>query len=222
MNKNKGFTLIEILTVVVILGVLAIIIIPIIDRLMKESDETAYKTQVDAIKTAAESWSEHNSDHLPNTSGGTTTVELRTLKQDGFISMKIINPLTDTYFYDNTYVLITRYYENYIYEVHVAEAPDENDQVYSETYEQVPTISLHNVTQSTTIAVGSTYNVLSSDVTATPKGTKTITSIEIEIKKNGLTVSGITTTAAATYIVTYRAIDSDQLSSTIQRIIIVR
>lgn len=221
-NNNKGFTLVEILTVTVILGVIAIIIIPIIDRLMKESDQTAYQTQVESIKTAAEDWSMHNTEHLPDSNGATSTVELRTLKQDGFINMKIINPLTNAYFYDNTYVLITKYYDNYIYDVYVAETPDEYDQVYSESYELVPTVSLNNVAQTVTISIGGTYTPTITDVTATAKGTKTITGITIEIKKNNLKVNSIDTSAAATYIVAYKATDSDDLTATIQRIIIVK
>jgi len=219
--NNKGFTLIEVLTVTIILGVIAIITIPIIDKVIKDSNQRTYQLQVDTIKNAAKSWSTNNPEHLPAETGDTTTVELRTLKQTGYIDMKIINPLTNEFFYDNTYVIITKRYNNYTYEVIVSDTPDANDQVYSESYELVPTISLNNVLPTTTISRGSSYTVSANDITATAKGDKTITDIEIDIRKNGLQVSTIDTSTSATYIITYKAYDIDNLSTSIQRIVIV-
>ncbi len=219
--RNSGFTLVEVLTVTIILGAIALITIPTIDRLMKNSNQKTYEAQVDNIKDAAKQWSTNNPEHLPNDIGSTTVVELRTLKQTGYINMKILNPLTKAYFYDNTYVVITKRYNNYTYDVTVTDTPDENDQVYSASYELLPVISLNGVLPTTTIERSSSYTIAQSDITATATGTKTIDHIDIDISKNGLKVTSIDTSSEATYIVTYKAYDSDNLSAIIQRIIIV-
>ena len=44
--KNKGFSLIELLAVILILGFIALIAIPIVNKMIKESKDSAFKTSV--------------------------------------------------------------------------------------------------------------------------------------------------------------------------------
>ena len=48
MNK-KGFTLVEVLAVIIILGFLMMLVIPSIDKLMKDNDEKKYMTYEDMM-----------------------------------------------------------------------------------------------------------------------------------------------------------------------------
>lgn len=59
-NKEKGFTLIELMIVVAILGILAAIAIPNFMRFQAKSKQSEAKTNLGAIGTTAESWRSEN------------------------------------------------------------------------------------------------------------------------------------------------------------------
>ena len=61
MNK-KGFTLVELLAVIVILSLLAIITSTVIFKLIKTSREDLYNDQIKLIEKAAEKWTVDNTD----------------------------------------------------------------------------------------------------------------------------------------------------------------
>lgn len=89
---KKGFTLIEILGVIVILGVLALITIPVIDNVLRESREKAYNQNVEYILGAALKYS-FNLDYSTTES----TLELQTLKNAGLLKDEDIrNPIDGT------------------------------------------------------------------------------------------------------------------------------
>ena len=50
---KKGFTLVEILAVIVILGLLALIAIPNVASTIKKQEESMYKSQLELIKEGA-------------------------------------------------------------------------------------------------------------------------------------------------------------------------
>ena len=56
MKKNKGFTLIEIMAVIVILAVIALIVVPLVTGSIKDSKQKLYETQLENIKSGAKSY----------------------------------------------------------------------------------------------------------------------------------------------------------------------
>ena len=66
---KKGFTLAELLGVIIILGVIALITFPIVNRNIRESQEQLYATQLEEIELAAEKWAYKNVDLLPINEG---------------------------------------------------------------------------------------------------------------------------------------------------------
>ena len=53
---NKGFTLIEILAVVTIIGVVSLITMPVVQKNITKSRQQAYNNQIDNIVKAAKDW----------------------------------------------------------------------------------------------------------------------------------------------------------------------
>ncbi len=56
VNKIRGFTLVEIMVVVAIIGVLAAIAIPSVNKARKRSQATGCKTNLRTIKLTIENW----------------------------------------------------------------------------------------------------------------------------------------------------------------------
>lgn len=106
--KKNAFTLIELLTVIVILGIIAGITIPTINGIIKNSKEKAYNEQINVIVDAAKRWGIDNTFALSTTS----KISVATLKSEGYISNKKIlkNPIDNTSI-ENACVKIT-YDEN--------------------------------------------------------------------------------------------------------------
>lgn len=105
MNKN-GFTLVELIAVIVILGLLALIANSSVVNVVKNSKSDLYNTQLKLIESAAESWGNDNLDKLPN-DGECKYLTLANLKNYGLMEEEIINPKTNKEFSDNLYIKIT-------------------------------------------------------------------------------------------------------------------
>lgn len=88
--KNKGFTLIELMGVIVILSIIAIIAIPTIDRQLKEGREDLSENQLENIKTSARLWASDNTDKLPE-SGDVCYLRYSNLVTSGYVDEKLID-----------------------------------------------------------------------------------------------------------------------------------
>lgn len=107
--KKKGFTLIELMGVIVLIGVIAVIAVPVVKETIKSSRQKSYDRQVDFIVKSAKNWSTTNTDLLPDE--GSILVTLETLKREGFLENKNIrNPIDNEQM--NGCVVVT-YNENY-------------------------------------------------------------------------------------------------------------
>lgn len=62
---KKGFTLVELLGVIIIIGVIALITMPILTNTISQSEEKTYKKQINIIEVAAKEWGVENIDFLP-------------------------------------------------------------------------------------------------------------------------------------------------------------
>ena len=116
---KRGFTLIELMAVIVVLGVLATISIISVDKIIKENKEETYKTQIATIEDAARTWGVKHIKELPDNDGGAISVPLLYFKNDGIISNDLKNPKTNKPFNNDLYVDIS--YESGIYKYKVAE-----------------------------------------------------------------------------------------------------
>ncbi len=84
MKARKGFTLVEILIVVVILGILAAIVIPQFTNASSEAKQSSLRSNLQTLRSQIELYKIKNSDTPP--------VSLATLVTAGYIQAVPVNP----------------------------------------------------------------------------------------------------------------------------------
>lgn len=88
---KKGFTLIELIMVITLLGIIAIITVPAIGNSINSSKEEAFKEQKKLIVNAAKQYMAMNYGNIQN--GTSSCVDVSVLQSEGFLSKEQIkNP----------------------------------------------------------------------------------------------------------------------------------
>ncbi len=91
----KGFTLVELLAVLVILALISLIIVPSIIDSLNNSADRLYKEQIDSLEYAAQKWAVKNSNLVEENKEFSRCVTIDELKEGEFITeKKVINPKT--------------------------------------------------------------------------------------------------------------------------------
>lgn len=94
MNK-RAFTLVELLSVIVILGVVSLIVFPTISNTIKTSKQKLYNNQISILKSAGKKWATENINELDKDHVNDTYIPLSMLKDTGYLNKdKILNPQT--------------------------------------------------------------------------------------------------------------------------------
>ena len=95
--KRKGFTLIEMLAVIVIISIIALILIPIVANNIKDSKQNVYNNIINKILVATSDWMIQNTELLPE-DGENISITLGMLQSEGYISTDLKNPNTEKLF----------------------------------------------------------------------------------------------------------------------------
>lgn len=90
---KKGFTLVELVGVVVLLSALLLIIIPTVSNILKNGKEEMLENQITNIEQTLATWA---SNYKLN-DGETIYLTLSQLKKEGLVDLGIKNPVTDEY-----------------------------------------------------------------------------------------------------------------------------
>lgn len=117
---KKGFTLAELLGIIIVLGVIMMITFPIISKTIKDSKEEAYDMQVKMILESARSWAVDNANSLPD-AGVQLKLYISDLIQGGYIKESqdgvLINPSDESKTMDGCVIIeYSNEYNQYIYE----------------------------------------------------------------------------------------------------------
>ena len=134
MKNRKGFTLVELLAVIVVLAVISTIAFPIVNNMIDTSEEKAYEQIEKTIKKAAKNWETDNSnllieidenDEMVNTS---CYITLDRLKYEGYLeNVETIDPIDDSSM--DFYVVSFEFDENsyqYYNEIYTSEEEAQN------------------------------------------------------------------------------------------------
>lgn len=91
----KGFTLVELLAVIIILGLIAAIGIPVVIESIKNSETKLYEEQVTLLEKATEKWATEHTGEIERTADFSRCVEIEELNDGKYIAEKeVINPQT--------------------------------------------------------------------------------------------------------------------------------
>lgn len=112
---KKGFTLVELLAVVTLIGLLSLIVIPVVDKIIKDNKEQLYHTQIKMIEDSARSWAADNIFELPSNNGEMLSKTICDLEKSGFLELDVKNPKTGELFYKDAVVKITKTANGYEY-----------------------------------------------------------------------------------------------------------
>lgn len=119
-RMKKGFTLIEVLAILVILSVIGAIVVPTINKSINDSKQKAYDSQVEIIIAAAKKWAISNNEMLP-IDGNVYKLSLVTLISEQYITNsengKLKNPKDSKDYMDGcVYISYSETYNQYLYE----------------------------------------------------------------------------------------------------------
>ena len=105
-RRKNGFTFAEMVGVVVVLGLLAAIVTPVVTKLIKNKRNDLYEQQIKSIEESARVWGAENISKLPDDGDGKITITLGELKRGGFADKDLTNPKNDQLFDDDKTIVI--------------------------------------------------------------------------------------------------------------------
>lgn len=211
--KNKAFTLVELLGVIVLLGILGIVIIPKVGDSITNSKETAYITQEETIKKAVNDFLVDNTDLLED--NDTITIKLGVLKQKGYLPVNIKNPKTRKNISNESLIIITKNGNTYDIKLNLIDLED-----VTENMDNNSPILVLNGNYIEYVEVNDTYE--EKGAIAKSSTGETISNISKQIKLDGVEKSSIDTSQLLTYNIIYSVTDSNGLTTSATRTVIVR
>lgn len=197
---KKGFTLVELLGIIVVLGVIATIVTPVIQSTLTQNEEKVYNALIKQIEGNAKDYLEINTEKLPAEDGDKVQIKLGDIKTSGLMQISVKNPKTDNIISNESYVTVTREKNNYRYETTIYDLTD-----VSEVVSGAPTITL-KTSSNETVSVGSSYTL------------ETIDGVSRQIINNSKEVSSIDTLVKGVYEVYYSKLENGKLGITVKTV----
>jgi prepilin-type N-terminal cleavage/methylation domain-containing protein len=116
MNNKKGFTLVELLGVLILIAVIGVITVPTVNRIINNSKSKAIAIQEKEIIKGAKSWAASNPSLV--TESAPTLIAIQTLIDQNYISGENINAI-DNINYSNRCVKVqfNSHYNSYDYTI---------------------------------------------------------------------------------------------------------
>lgn len=105
--KKKGFTLVELLAVLIILAIIFVISVPLMTEILDQSKNTLYKKQIDTILDASYDYSLKHINYLPERNK-ISYITLGELKYEGIVDYDLTDPETNKKFNDDLVISISK------------------------------------------------------------------------------------------------------------------
>ena len=114
--KKKGFTLVEMLVVLVVLALIAAITTPIIVNVVRSTKSNSNKIQKELLISYAKIWLSKNDNKISDVEGSVYNLSLEEMYRDGIISNSTYVDIEKDKSYDNACIKITTKENGYGYE----------------------------------------------------------------------------------------------------------
>lgn len=131
--KKRGFTLVELIAVLVVLSLISLIAIPTVNNSLKEYKQKLYNDSIKNIEQAAKNWGADNIGKLPNSVSSNNTmaypdidtegefsalqIRIKDLQSEGYIGSELKNPKNNSNFCNCAIVTITKTSVGYTYSI---------------------------------------------------------------------------------------------------------
>ena len=107
MKSRKGFTLVELIGVIILIGIITLIAIPSVDYIINKTKDNAYEATVKTLMDGLRNWTTDNKE-LVYEDGTEILLTLTDLKEQGYVDFDIRNPKTKLCLANNMQFKITR------------------------------------------------------------------------------------------------------------------
>ena len=91
LSNNKGFSFVELLAVVVILGLLAVIGVATTSRLIDKAKKDKMDSQKNTVTSSAQSYLQDNKNLVPKIIGETKVIRISELRNSNYLTEDITN-----------------------------------------------------------------------------------------------------------------------------------
>lgn len=211
---KKGFTLVELLAVIIILGAIFAITFPLVTDNIRKTEEKAFNLQKEQIIAAAKDMVIKEYVVIPDKQS--VTLYVGELKRKGLLPIKMINAKTKLTISNESNVVISRENNYYSYDVNIIDLEEES----TENNENAPVIRL-NGNYVEYVEINTEY--VEKGGTAYSNTGSPLTLNSPQIKLNDNEVDKIVTSQLGTYKLIYSATDDNNgLTTTSIRTVVVR
>ena len=92
--KKKGFTIVELLGIIIILGIILTIAIPLTNKIINNAEDESYNLLVSNLKGASEDYLADNMSLIPENEGDKIIITLEDLVNGNYLDPDVENPKT--------------------------------------------------------------------------------------------------------------------------------
>ena len=98
MKNNRGFTLVELISVITLLSAIILVTVPVIINTIKKNDLKLSESFENSLKQAAEFYVERNRDKFPDLDniGGNIEIPTEDLVKAGYLKQDLENPIDNS------------------------------------------------------------------------------------------------------------------------------